>query len=420
MRRLLVLGAGTAGTMVVNRLRRRLDDDQWQITVVDQSETHYYQPGYLFIPFGTYAAKDVVKARRPLLPSGVDVVIGEIDRVEPEQNRVLLVDGTELGYDYLVIATGVSPRPDETPGMLDGEWRRSIHEFYTFDGAQALAKALAEFDGGRFVVHIVDMPIKCPVAPLEFTFLADAYFRERGMRDRVEMVYVTPLPGAFTKPIASARLGSMLDERKVAVEPDFMVERIDPETKTLVSYDEREVPFDLLVTVPLNMGADYVARSGLGNELNYVPVDRHTLLSRQYDNIFAIGDASDIPASKAGSVAHFAVEIFVDNFLEHVAGLPMTGSFDGHANCFVESGDGKALLIDFNYDTEPLPGKYPIPRVGPMSLLKETHANHLGKLAFRWIYWNVLLPGRPIPLPAHMSMVGKTTTPQEHAEKQEA
>ena len=408
MRRLLVLGAGTAGTMVVNKLRHRLAGDEWQITVVDQDEVHYYQPGYLFIPFGTYEPRDVVRPRRALLPSGVDVVIGQIDKVEPEQNKVLLAGGRELPYDYLVIATGTAPRPDQTPGMLEGEWRRSIHDFYSFDGAQALAEALKGFDGGRLVVHIVDMPIKCPVAPLEFTFLADAWFRERGMRDRVEMVYVTPLPGAFTKPIASAHLGSMLDERKVHVEPDFMVERVDPETKTLVSYDEREIPFDLLVTVPLNMGAEYVARSGLGNELNYVPVDKHTLLSRQYDNVFAVGDASDIPASKAGSVAHFSVEVFTENFVRHVEGLPMVERFDGHANCFIESGHGKGLLIDFNYDTEPLPGKYPMPGVGPFTLLAESTANHWGKLAFRWIYWNVLLRGRPIPLPAHMSMVGKS------------
>jgi sulfide:quinone oxidoreductase len=245
------------------------------------------------------------------------------------------------------------------------------------------------------------------VAPLEFAFLAEAYFRRRGMRDRVELVYATPLPGAFTKPIASARLGSMLDERKIAVEADFLVERIDDEAKTLVSYDERTVPFDLLVTVPLNMGADFVARSGLGDELNYVPVDKHTLLAKGHDNIFAIGDANNIPASKAGSVAHFAVEVFVDNFLAHVAGAPMTGSFDGHANCFIEAGDGQALLIDFNYDVEPLPGRYPVPGVGPFRLLSPSAVNHWGKLAFRWLYWHALLPGRPIPLPAHMSMAGK-------------
>jgi sulfide:quinone oxidoreductase len=334
--------------------------------------------------------------------------------VDPGQHVVRLVDGRELGYEYLVIATGTEPRPDQTPGMLDGtEWRESVHEFYTLDGALALRDRLRTFTGGRLVVHVVEMPIKCPVAPLEFAFLADDFFRKAGIRDRVELVYVTPLPGAFTKPIASQELARMLDDRQIALEPDFVVERIDDERRTLVSYDEREVPFDLLVTVPLNMGAEYVARSGLGDELNYVPVDKHTLLSTSYDSIFAVGDASNIPASKAGSVAHFSVEVFVDNFVQHVNGQKMTGSFDGHANCYVEAGDGKALLIDFNYDTEPLRGRYPLPGVGPFHLLEETRVNHWGKLAFRWMYWHLLLPGRPIPLPAHMSMAGKVRDYQE-------
>ena len=409
-KQLLVLGAGTAGTMIVNKLRRRLDAAEWNITVVDRDDVHPYQPGYLLLPFGTYSPDQITRPRHTLLPDGVDFLIGDVDRVDAPDKTVVLAGGRTLAYDYLVIASGTTPRPDQTPGMLGEEWRRSIFDFYTFDGSKALAEALTTFDHGRLVVHITDMPIKCPVAPLEFTFLAESWLRERGLRDRVEITYVTPLPGAFTKPIASERLGAMLDERKIAVESDFMVERIDVENKALVSYDEREVPFDLLVTVPLNMGADFIARSGLGDDLNYVPVDKHTLQSKAFPSIFAVGDASDIPASKAGSVAHFSVEIFVDNFLQLIAGKPMTGSFDGHANCFIESGDGKGLLIDFNYDTEPLPGKFPLPLVGPMDLLKETRGNHLGKLAFRWIYWNVLLPGRPMPLPTHMSMVGKTTT----------
>jgi sulfide:quinone oxidoreductase len=408
MRNLLILGGGTAGTMIANKLHKRLPRDEWAITVVDRDDDHHYQPGYLFVPFGGYTPEEIVRSRHHFIHDGIELVLGEIDKVSPEDGVVHLDDGRNLVYDYLVIATGTTPRPDQTPGMLGPEWRRSIFDFYTLEGAEALAHALSSFDHGRLVVHISEMPIKCPVAPLEFTFLAEAWLRERGVRDRVELAYVTPLDGAFTKPVASEYLGNMLVDRKVDVVTDFMIESIDPERKVLISYDEREVPFDLLVTIPVNMGADFVARSGLGDELKYVPVDKHTLLSTAYPNIFAVGDASNIPASKAGSVAHFAVEIFVENFLEHVAGLPMTGSFDGHANCFVESGDDKALLIDFNYDTEPLPGKYPIPRVGPMSLLKETRANHLGKLAFRHIYWNVLLPGHPVPLPAHMSMAGKT------------
>jgi sulfide:quinone oxidoreductase len=415
-RRLLVLGAGTAGTMIANKLEHRLDPRDWDITVVDRDDLHPYQPGYLFLPFGIYTPDQIHRPRQAQLTDGVGFVIGEVNRVNAEAHTVSLTDGRILPYDYLVIASGTTPRPDQTPGMLGEEWRRSIFDFYTFEGATALASALQAFDHGRLVVHITELPIKCPVAPLEFAFLADAWLHERGLRDRVELVFVTPLPGAFTKPVAAQHLGSMLEERKILLETDFMVERIDDQAKTLVSYDEREIPFDLLVTVPLNMGADFVARSDLGDELNYVPVDKHTLQSKAHADIFAVGDASDIPASKAGSVAHFSVEIFVDNFLELIEGLPMTGSFDGHANCFIETGDHKGLLIDFNYDTEPLTGRYPLPVAGPMSLLKETRGNHLGKLAFRWIYWNVLLPGRPLPLPAHMSMAGKhavTASPKE-------
>lgn len=419
MKHLLVLGAGTAGTTLVNKLSKKLSADEWAITVVDPRSEHHYQPGYLFIPFGGYTPLQVTKPQKKLLPQTVRWVTEAVEQIMPEESRVRLEDGSTLEYDQLVIATGTSPRPDQTPGMEGSEWRKSIFDFYTLEGAIALRDALARWEGGRLVVHITEMPIKCPPAPLEFTFLADAHFRDRGMRDRVEIVFVTPLDGAFTKPIASEQLGGMLEERGISVETDFYIESIDNDKKALVSYDEREVPFDLLVTVPLNMGADFVAKSGLGDELNYVPVDPGTLLSKDWDNVFAIGDASDIPTSKAGSVAHFAVEVFVENFLHHIKGEEMPTRFDGHANCFVESGDGKAMLIDFNYDTQPLPGKYPVPVVGPFSLLKETAVNHMGKLAFKWMYWNGLLPGRSLPLPALMSMAGKKV-PDEDQTREEA
>ncbi|MGD2061769.1 MAG: FAD/NAD(P)-binding oxidoreductase [Acidimicrobiia bacterium] len=411
MKRLLVLGAGTAGTMVVNKLRHLLPESEWSITIVDPAQEHRYQPGYLFIPFGGYTRSEITKPVSEFIPDGVELISVSVDKVVPESNQVILEDGQTLEYDQLVIATGTTPRPDQTPGMDEEEWRKSIFDFYTLEGALALHDALARFTGGRLVVHITEMPIKCPVAPLEFTFLADSFFKERGMRDRVEITYVTPLDGAFTKPVSSKRLGGMLEERKIELEPDFYIESIDNERKMLVSFDEREIPFDLLVTIPLNMGADFVARSGLGDELNYVPVDQGTFLSTKWDNIFAVGDASNIPASKAGSVAHFAVEIFAENFLHHIAGEEMPHRFDGHANCFIESGGGKGMLIDFNYDTEPLPGKYPLPGIGPFSLLEETELNHYGKLMFKWVYWNALLPGRELPLPALMSMVGKKEVP---------
>ena len=408
MRQLLVLGAGTAGTMAVNKLRPHLDQDEWKITIVDSNPDHYYQPGYLFIPFGGYEPDEVVKPKSQLIADGVELVMGEVDIVKPDESQVLLTDGTELGYDQLIIATGTHPRRDQTEGLDGDQYGISIHDFYTLEGATRLAEVLADWPGGRLVTNIVEMPIKCPVAPLEFVFLADAFFTERGIRDKVDLVYVTPLDGAFTKPVAAQHLGDMLNERSIAVEADFMTMEVDGERNMLVSYDEREIPYDLLVTVPVNMGAEFVDRSGLGDELNHVQVDKHTFLSVDHENIFALGDASNIPTSKAGSVAHFAVDVFIDNFLQHIKGRPMTGRFDGHANCFIESGKGKALLIDFNYDVEPLPGKYPLPGIGPFSLLKETEANHWGKMMFKWTYWNVLLPGREMPLPAEMSMAGKT------------
>ncbi|MDK1018117.1 MAG: FAD/NAD(P)-binding oxidoreductase [Actinomycetota bacterium] len=406
MKRLIILGAGTAGTMAANKLREQLDDD-WEITIVDQDETHYYQPGYLFIPFGSYAPSDVTKTKREFIPRGVNYVSATIAKLDPEADSVTLDNGTELGYDYLVIATGTHPTPSETPGLDSPEYGKTVHDFYTFEGAVALRDALATFESGRFVINLIEMPIKCPVAPLEFAFLAEAYFTEHGKRDNVEIVYVTPLDAAFTKPVAARHLGSMFEDRNIELVPDFYLERVDAENRKLISYDEREVDYDLLVTVPVNMGATFVQEAGLGDEMNHVNVDHYTFLSTDYDNIFALGDAANLPTSKAGSVAHFAMDVFVPNFINYVQGLPMRERFDGHANCYIETGYNKAMLIDFNYTTEPLPGKYPIPGIGPFSLLKETEANHWGKLMFKWMYWNMLLRGKNIPVPSHMMMAGK-------------
>jgi sulfide:quinone oxidoreductase len=409
LKNLLVLGAGTAGTMVVNKLSHHLDPNEWKITIVDQHETHYYQPGFLFIPFGIYGRNDVIKPKRDFVPAGVEMIQSEIVVVEPENNRVKIAqDERWLDYDYLVIATGTRTAPEETPGLTDEPyWRDTIHEFYTYEGALGLEKKLRSWEGGKLVVHISELPFKCPVAPLEFIFLADWWATEQGIRDKVELTLVTPLPGAFTKPIAARELGGILEKKHIDLVPDFNVEHVDGEAGKIVAFDETEVPFDLLVTIPVNMGAEFVGRSGLGDELHHVPVDKETFLSKAHDNIFAIGDAAALPTSKAGSVAHFAVEVFTENFLRYVDGLDMREKFDGHANCFIESGFGKGLLIDFNYDTEPLPGKYPLPGVGPFSLLRESEMNHWGKMMFRWMYWNILLKGKEMPVTAHMTMAGK-------------
>ncbi|UCC24305.1 MAG: NAD(P)/FAD-dependent oxidoreductase [Gemmatimonadales bacterium] len=408
MKKLLILGAGTAGTMMSAKLRRKLDPEEWSITVVDQDNEHIYQPGLLFIPFGTYRRRDVIKPRSRYIPAGVQLIQTEIERIAPDENQVRLTDGTALDYDFLIIATGSQIVPTETEGMTGPGWFKNTFDFYTLDGAMALYDALDRFKGGRLVLNTVEMPIKCPVAPLEFAFLADWYFTERGMRDKVEIVYATPLDGAFTKPKASAMLGGLMDEKDIQVVPNWNTGEVDGEKRVLSTWDGQEMNYDLLVTVPTNMGSDVVERSEIGDEGNWVATDKHTLQSKVAENIFVIGDATDLPSSKAGSVAHFEGEVLEENLLRAIEGRDLLPEFDGHANCFVETGFGKAVLIDFNYDTEPLPGRFPLPALGPLTLLEESEMNHWGKLAFKWVYWNLLLKGEEIPLAeARMSMAGK-------------
>lgn len=407
MKKLLILGAGTAGTMMANKMRKVLSRSDWDITIVDQYKTHYYQPGFLFIPFGMYSEKDVIKPKNDFFPVGVNVIYSEIEKVEAEANQVFLKDGVKLNYDYLIIATGTRTAPEETDGLNGKLWYKDIFDFYTIEGAVALANHFKTWKGGKLVVNITELPYKCPVAPLEFVFFADAFFTERGLRDKVDITYVTPLPGAFTKPRATKMLGELLEQKNINIIPDFNIMEVDNDEKKIVDYGGTEVPFDCLVTVPTNLGADYVEASGIGDDMNFVKTDKFTLQQVDHDNIFVIGDASNIPTSKAGSVAHFAAEILEENLLCAIEGRELTGKFDGHANCYIETGYGKGTLIDFNYDTEPLPGSFPFPGLGPFGLLKVTRTNHYGKLMFRWIYWHILLKGKDMPIESEMQMAGK-------------
>jgi len=407
MKKLLILGAGTSGTMMANHMIKKLPKKEWEITIVDQYKTHYYQPGFLFLPFDIYKTKDVKKKGEKYIPRGVNYKLQKIERIVADKNEVILENET-VKYDILIIATGTKIFPGETPGM-DGEgWHKDIFDFYTYEGAKALRNKLRDWKGGKLLVHITEMPIKCPVAPLEFAFLADSYFKNKGMRDKVDITFVTPLEGAFTKPKATKALHYLLETKGIKEVVDFNIERVDNENKKIIGYSGREVDYDLLVTVPTNLGDDLIERSGLGDDMNFVPTHKATLQSKDYENIFVIGDASNLPASKAGSVAHFEAEILEENLLRYIAGKPLKEEFDGHANCFIETGNGKALLIDFNYTQEPVAGTFPFPAVGPLSLLKETRMNHMGKMAFRWIYWNMLIKGTHIPfVSATMTESGK-------------
>jgi sulfide:quinone oxidoreductase len=407
MKKLLILGGGTAGTIMANKMRKELSGNEWNITVVEREINHYYQPGFLFLPFGYYLKRNILKPTSKFFPKGVEFINSEIEKIDASQNVVILKNGTTIGYEILIIATGTRISPEDTPGLKGELWLKNIFDFYSFSGAEALAEFFKTWQGGNLVINVVDNPVKCPVAPLEFAFYADDYFTRKGMRDKVNITYVTPLSGAFTKPKASKMLSSLLEKKNINIVSDFFLGEVDNTNKKIVDFGGREVQFDCLVSVPLHTGDPVISKSGLGDEFGFVKADKNTLQSVLFKNVFVIGDAGNFPSSKAGSVAHFQADILEKNILSYIHNKPLTASFDGHSNCYIETGFGKGILIDFNYLTEPLPGLYPYAGIGPFSLLKESRLNHIGKLFFKWIYWNILLKGRRLPVTSYMSMSGK-------------
>jgi sulfide:quinone oxidoreductase len=418
MKNIVILGAGTGGALTANLLSHRLDLDEWTITVIDRASLHVYQPGLLFIPFGMYGyttQDDVVKPIAAPLPRNVALATADVRLIDHVRREVQTDQGVHP-YDFLVCALGCRTAPEEIEGMA-AAMGTGAHTFYTLEGSLAMQAPLAAMREGRLVVDICEMPIKCPVAPLEFAFLADHFFREKGIRDRIEISLVTPYTGAFTKPNANRILSQVAAAKGIDVVPNFATSAVDVANKLIRTYDGRTVDYDLLCAIPPNLGPAVIDDSELGDGAGYALTDPRTLRSRKAERIYLIGDNTNVATSKAGSVAHFEAETVVENLLREIEGKPPLMTFDGHANCFVETGDSKAMLLDFNYDIEPLEGDFPLPHAGPFSLLEESHVNHFGKLAFKWVYWNLLLPGHlpNVPLlPAHMSFLGKdlNTAPQ--------
>lgn len=342
---------------------RRLDPKQWTLTIVDAAQEHLYQPGLLFLPFRLYDyhdARDIVRDIRAQLPKRARFVQARVEHIDHARHSVRTSAG-ELSYDWLVCALGCRVAADEVDG-LEPVLNREVFTFYTLDGALKMQKALAQFERGHLVVDIADMPIKCPVAPIEFAFLADYYFEQRGVRDQIEISLVTPYSGAFTKPVANRVLSKIAEEKNVHVIPDFAIEGVDGERRVIRSFDGKEVNYDLLCIIPPNLGPEVLETSGLGDVSGYAFTDPRTLKSRQAERIYFLGDNSNVATSKAGSVAHFEAETVVENILREMDGKAPLASYDGHANCFIESGYHKALLLDFNYDAEPLEGTFPAQR----------------------------------------------------------
>ena len=407
--KVLVLGDGTGGVVVAHLLAaqaRRLAQPL-QVRLIGQSPLHTYQPGLLFLPFGKPGYRtlgDIQKPNADVVGTDVDYRVERVEAIDTVAREVR-TDRDRHAYDWLVLALGSRTVLDAVDGLSE-QWGHRAFGFYTPDSALRLAQALQDFRGGDIVIDVADMPIKCPVAPIEFACLLDEHLAGRGLRDRSRITLVTPLTGAFTKPICNERLTDLLRDKDIAVVPNATLASVTE--RTITCPGGHTIDHDLLVVVPPHEGAAVIDDAGLGDGLGFGLTDKHTLKARKAERVFLLGDNTNVPTSKAGSVAHFQAEVVVHNLLREIDGQPALPLADGHANCFIETGQGRAILIDFNYDIQPVPGTFPLPLVGPLSLLKATRMNHLGKLAFKPLYWHWLLPGRPFPMvPSRMSTVGK-------------
>ena len=329
MKKLVILGHGTGGTIIATKMRQALSEKEWQITVIDRDWQHHYQPGWLFIPFGIYTPEDCVKPKSKFVPPGVNFVLDDINEIDQVQKQVKTKRST-YPYDWLVVATGCRIVPGEVEGMAEG-MGRNIHNFYSQDGAVALAKQLQYFDRGRVVINIAELPFKCPVAPLEFAFMADWFFSVNKVRDNIEIELVTPLPSAFTKPVAAGILGNICKEKNIKVTPNFQIAQVDAGKKFIKSYGGEEVPYDLLVSIPPNFGAQCIIDSGLGDPMGYMETDNFTLKAKKYDSIYVIGDATNVPTSKAGAVAHYEADVMCVNMKREIDGKEPLPDYDGHA-----------------------------------------------------------------------------------------
>ena len=405
MKNLVVLGYGAGGTMVATKLREKLEESEWKITVIDRDWQHHYQPGWLFIPFGIYTQEECVKPKLDFVLKGIDFVLDEVTNIDPVKKRIKTKKG-HYDYDWLVVATGCRIMPGEVEGMIEGR-RGDIQDYYTPEGAVALHKKWKYFKKGRIVLNIAEMPIKCPVAPLEFIFMADWFFTVNGVRKDIELELVTPLSGAFTKPMASAALTKLCEEKNIKITPNFDIAEVNASAKIITSAKGDEVNYDLLVAIPPNFGAQVIIDSEIGDPMGYIDTDNGTLKAKKYENMYVVGDATNVPTSKAGAVAHYESDIIVMNLIRELDGQEPLPEFDGHSTCFIVTGYEKASLIDFNYKVEPLPGKYPFPGLGPFTLLGESYVNYWGKMMFKWVYFNMMLKGKELPLEPQMFMAGK-------------
>jgi sulfide:quinone oxidoreductase len=378
MKRILILGGGTGGTLAANLLAKKLKAREAQIAVVSASARHMYQPGWLYVPFGKQDPRALSRSERKLLNRRVGLINGKVTTLDVDKREVKLDNGQDLTYDYLILATGSVPTPGDVQGLAEGG-----HHFYTEEASWRLHAALEEFRGGTIVVGVGGLPYKCPVAPLEFTFLLEEYLTRRGLRDRTELVYTFPLNRVFTIESVAEVAQPMLEQRGVRIETFFNLDEVLPEEKIARSMEGTDLNYDLLVMVPPHRGAAFLQGHTIADAQGWVKTDRATLQVTGHPDIWALGDTTDLPISKAGSTAHFEAPVIVEQIVAAVRGTvadPKHAEYEGHVMCFLEAGYDKASMLDFDYGRAP-------------HVHEPTTIVHWEKMAFNKAYWYLVPTG---------------------------
>lgn len=373
--RVVILGGGVGGTLAANLLSKELGRDG-KVTVIDPSGMHIYQPGFLYVALGEANGRWLARDERKLLRKDVELIVQGAQRIDTQNMVVELAGGGEVPYDYLVIATGSRLVPEQIPGLIEGS-----EHFYDLEGALRLREELRRFQGGRVGIGIAGIPYKCPPAPVEFTMMIDAYLRKRGLRDRSQVTLLSPLNRAFTIESASKLVQPIMEKRGIELVTFFNVESVDPSAGAVSSLEGEKFEFDLMVIVPPHKGQQVVIDSGLGDASGWLPTDRNTLQVEGYDNIFALGDATNLPISKSGSTAHYEAPVIASRITSLIRGTAPKESYGGKVMCFLETGGRKATVLRFDYEHPPVPPK-------PSSFW------HMGKWMFNRLYWQTVPQGR--------------------------
>jgi sulfide:quinone oxidoreductase len=347
IQKIVIVGSGTGGTIIANRLRRKLKE-RADITIIDPSFKLIYQPGFLFTMFGKDKTENLIKDARKYLPKQVNAVEDRVTFVDTKERIVRTEKSGEFPYDYIVLASGSKLAFDSVDW-----WDNSIQHFYTPEGAEKLYEAIEEFDEGKIVVSIADLPYKCPPAPVEAAMLLDSYFKERKIRDKVEIAYTSPLGRAFSIETTNTRVEPYLEEKNIELHTFFNTDEVDTEEKVIYSIEDDDLDYDLLIMIPPHSGQDFLTESGIAPGRGWIPTDRFTLQVKDQERMYAMGDATDIPTSKAGSTAHHEAPVITQNIFDEIEGREPSAKYDGHVQCFFVTEFGKSMFIDFDYENPP-------------------------------------------------------------------